>query len=50
MKQSIVSQQLRILRNQGLVRVERCNGFATYRLGQERLKDLITCLEGCNAA
>lgn len=49
-KQSIVSQQLRILRNQGLVLVERCNGFATYRLGEERLKDLIACIEGCNAA
>ena len=49
-KQSIVSQQLRILRSQGLVRVERSNGFAAYRLGEERLKDLIACIEGCNAA
>jgi ArsR family transcriptional regulator len=48
-RQSVVSQQLRILRNQRLVRVERSNGFANYRLGQDRLKDLVSCIEGCNA-
>lgn len=45
--QAIISQQLRILRMKNLVRVERCNGFAYYRLGEPRLKSLVRCMEGC---
>jgi ArsR family transcriptional regulator len=47
-KQSIVSQQLRILRIHGLVDVVRAGGRATYRLAEPKLKDLIRCIEGCS--
>lgn len=47
--QAIVSQQLRILRMSGLVAAERNGGFACYSLTQPRLKDLVSCLEGCHA-
>jgi len=47
-KQSIVSQQLRILRMQGLVDVVRENGHATYRLAEPRLRQLVQCIEGCS--
>lgn len=46
-KQSIVSQQLRILRIQGLVDVVRQNGHAYYRLAEPRLRQLVQCIEGC---
>jgi DNA-binding transcriptional ArsR family regulator len=49
MQQAIVSQQLRILRMSGLVAAERTAGFARYRLAQPRLRDLVTCLEGCHS-
>ena len=49
-QQSIVSQQLRVLRMQGLVEVARTNGHAYYRLGEPRLRELIRCIEGCSAA
>jgi DNA-binding transcriptional ArsR family regulator len=45
--QSQVSQQLRILRMANLVDVTRAGGYARYRLGNERLRSLIGCLEGC---
>ena len=46
--QSAVSQQLRILRMSGLVAAVRENGTARYTLAEPRLKELLTCLEGCN--
>jgi ArsR family transcriptional regulator len=45
--QAIVSQQLRILRQAGLVAAERRGGFATYRLAERNLKGLVRCLERC---
>jgi ArsR family transcriptional regulator len=48
-KQSVVSQQLRILRMKGLVRVERVNGFARYSLAEPRLHQLVACIEKCSA-
>lgn len=44
---AIVSQQLRILRSHGLVAATRVEGFAHYRLLEERLRDLVHCMEGC---
>ncbi|HET6487894.1 MAG TPA: metalloregulator ArsR/SmtB family transcription factor [Spirochaetia bacterium] len=49
LKQAIVSQQLRILRMSGLVDACRVAGFARYRITQPRLRQLVTCLEGCHA-
>ncbi len=45
--QAILSQQLRILRMSGLVESRRDSGFARYRLGEPRLRELVKCLEGC---
>lgn len=45
--QAIVSQQLRILRMAGLVEAVREAGFAHYRLAEPRLRDLVSCMEGC---
>lgn len=45
--QAILSQQLRILRMSGLVEFRREHGFARYRLGEPRLRELVKCLEGC---
>ena len=47
--QAIVSQQLRILRMSGLVDMERVGGFARYRLAQPRLRQLVSCLQGCHS-
>src|SRR5271157_2634764 len=47
LKQAIVSQQLRILRMSGLVASTRQDGFSRYALAEPRLRDLVTCLEGC---
>lgn len=47
--QAIVSQQLRILRMSGLVAAERSGGFAVYSLAQPRLRQLVSCLEGCHS-
>ncbi|HEY3352868.1 MAG TPA: metalloregulator ArsR/SmtB family transcription factor [Polyangia bacterium] len=47
--QAIVSQQLRILRSSRLVEATRADGFATYRLREPRLRDLVKCVEGCGA-
>jgi ArsR family transcriptional regulator len=47
-KQSIVSQQLRILRSHGLVRATRNEGFAYYRIAEPKLVDLVRCIEGCS--
>jgi ArsR family transcriptional regulator len=46
--QPIVSQQLRILRSQGLVAVTRANGFARYRIAEPALHDLVGCMEKCS--
>ena len=45
--QAIVSQQLRILRSEGLVASERSGGYALYSLALPRLRDLLKCLEKC---
>jgi len=45
--QAIVSQQLRILRSQGLVEATRENGFATYRIAEPALHSLVGCMEKC---
>jgi DNA-binding transcriptional ArsR family regulator len=47
LKQAIVSQQLRILRMSRLVEATRENGFSLYGLAEPRLRELITCLDGC---
>jgi len=47
-KQSIVSQQLRILRSHSLVDVVRSNGFAYYRIAEPGLRSLVQCIEGCS--
>jgi DNA-binding transcriptional ArsR family regulator len=46
-KQPIVSQQLRILRVHRLVGVTRENGYATYRVVEPHLEQLISCMESC---
>ena len=48
-KQSIVSQQLRILRMHDLVRVTRQNGFALYSLAEPHLEVLVGCMGQCVA-
>lgn len=45
--QAIVSQQLRVLRSHGLVGATRTNGFATYRLLEPSLRELVGCVERC---
>ena len=45
--QTIVSQQLRILRMSGLVNVDRKGGFAVYSLAEPHLQTLIECMTGC---
>jgi ArsR family transcriptional regulator len=45
--QAIVSQQLRILRSQGLVEATRENGFATYHIAEPALHLLVGCMEKC---
>jgi DNA-binding transcriptional ArsR family regulator len=48
--QAIVSQQLRILRSEGLVASERSEGYAIYALAEPRLRELLKCLEKCPRA
>ena len=45
--QTIVSQQLRILRMSGLVDVERVGGYAVYRVAEQRLPRLVACMVQC---
>jgi ArsR family transcriptional regulator len=47
--QAIVSQQLRILRTQGIVAASRVRGFAVYRLQKQALHELIRFARGCAA-
>jgi DNA-binding transcriptional ArsR family regulator len=49
LRQAIVSQQLRILRMSGLVAAVRSRGFSLYTLAQPRLRELVSCLEGCHS-
>ena len=46
-KQPAVSQQLRILRMQGLVRAQRDGGLVVYELAEPHLRQLLGCVEGC---
>jgi DNA-binding transcriptional ArsR family regulator len=48
LKQAIISQQLSILRNRGLVEAVRENGFAYYRLTEPQLEQMVRCMEGCS--
>ena len=45
--QSVVSQHLRILRMEGLVDLERKDGFSVYRLLEPRIVNLLSCIESC---
>ena len=45
--QAIISQQLRILRMNNLVRSHRENGLAVYEMREPGLSQLIKCLTGC---
>jgi DNA-binding transcriptional ArsR family regulator len=45
--QPIVSQQLRILRDHGLVEARRADGLAVYRIREPALRDLVCCMEKC---
>ena len=45
--QSNVSHQLRLLRMKELVGVTRADGFATYRLVEEHLRDMLGCVSNC---
>jgi ArsR family transcriptional regulator len=46
--QPLVSQQLRILRAQGLVAATREDGHAFYRLAEPALRELVCCMEKCH--
>jgi len=46
--QAIISQQLRILRMNGLVDVSRQGGRAVYRIAEEQLHKMVHCIEGCS--
>lgn len=46
--QAIVSQQLRILRMRGLVKVARSSGYAYYSLRENQLSELVRCIDGCS--
>jgi DNA-binding transcriptional ArsR family regulator len=46
--QPVVSQQLRILRGQGLVEATRDDGHAWYRLAEPALRELVCCMEECH--
>jgi len=48
LKQSIVSQQLGILRGRRLVAAVRVGGLAIYRIIEPHLSEMIQCLEGCS--
>lgn len=45
---AIISQQLKILRLSGLVKVERRNGHSYYRLAMPQLSTLLECLTACD--
>lgn len=49
-QQSIMSQQLRILRMSGIVTVLREGGHAFYALVDNRMIELLSCLERCGEA
>lgn len=46
-KQPIVSQQLRILRAQGLVHSRRVNGLVVNELAEPELRQLLNCMRNC---
>ncbi len=46
-KQPIVSQQLRILRAQGLVQSRRANGLMVNELAEPELRQLLACMRNC---
>ena len=46
-QQPIISQQLRILRNQGLIHSHRENGLVINHLAEPELRKLLGCMENC---
>lgn len=47
-KQSIISQQLRILRMHRLVEVNKIQPYSYYRLTEAQLPNFVQCIEGCS--
>lgn len=47
-KQSIVSQQLAILRRERLVAAVRTGGLAIYHVTEPHLRQMVRCLESCS--
>jgi len=47
LKQSIVSQQLAILRRERLVATVRVKGMAVYHVAEPQMHDMVRCLERC---
>jgi len=47
LESAIVSQQLKILRLSGLVKVQKKNGFSFYSLAIPNLRKLLECLKTC---
>ena len=45
--QAMVSQQLQVLRMNQLVESRREQGFAFYSIAEPRLRELMSCLNGC---
>lgn len=48
--QAAVSQQLATLRLHRLVEKEQVEGRAVYHIAEPRLRELVTCMEGCRRA
>ncbi len=47
-RQSTISQHLRLLRMNGVVEGTRVNGYMVYRLIQPRIPELLRCIVGCS--
>jgi len=48
-RQSTISQHLRLLRMNGVVEGTRVNGYMVYRLVQPRIPELLRCIVGCGS-
>lgn len=49
LEQSIVSQQLRILRNAGLVATQREGKFISYTINYDKVQKIVTAVQECNS-
>ena len=47
-KQAVISQQLKILRLNGLVNQKRRDGHAYYSLARSETRELLACIRRCN--